>query len=194
MDVIMKRCLGRMANFVKLTIRSIDAEFPHWEIVQAFRVLDLREGRVWKPGSHSEDLERIAGFCCVDERALHAQYEDHRPFALRVFKASAAHEGNTSNDAWRQAVVKTQSRASTRVAHPADVLLVALHKYNVFCGLTTSGVEHSGSIKTRIISKQRGSLAPRTEFTDMKIAVDLRDEEIPDVINRARKIWATRAI
>ena len=54
---MVKRCLGRMANFIVLFLKTLDAEFPAWNVIQNFHCFDLPDHG--KTPSYVRPLRRL---------------------------------------------------------------------------------------------------------------------------------------
>jgi hypothetical protein len=55
---LVTRCLQRMAGWVQLLVKSLDAEFPEWQLIQAFRV--FRFGNAPDAGGRRVNVSRHA--------------------------------------------------------------------------------------------------------------------------------------
>ena len=58
---LIKRCLSRMANFIRLTVSAVSAEFPRWRLVQALDVLSLARHCGRQRGAQQDPVEQKIG-------------------------------------------------------------------------------------------------------------------------------------
>ena len=120
------RCLGRMQAWVKLAVAAIEAEYPHFEICQAFEIFNLRGLR--QEGVHAS-LRTIAHTYNLDLSRLHTQWENLYPRAQLEYKeqiGSLKESKDMVRDGNKEAWRVTLARYSARRGHPSDVLRVAL--------------------------------------------------------------------
>ena len=112
---LLQRCLQRMQAWVSLAIPVVKAEFPSWELLQAFSVFEL-DGKV-SAGSREDydgNVRRLAHRFGVDHIKLASQLADVSVFALAVKKP-----GMTNAEAWTQTVHRLQrSHTNTRPGDP----------------------------------------------------------------------------
>ncbi len=186
---MVQRCFARMANWVRLVISSLHAEFPGYELLQSFRIFRLDEAA---PGtrphgvvteSHAESVKRLAHVFKVDSLALATQLQDAMLFAKRCFQLS----GN-SMKAWKDTVAKMMDRR-LQARHPMGALLPVLQRYIAFCGCTTSGVEQTFSVLRKLLGEQRLTMDWRTEVTELTIGMDSDACSRDELIASAQKIW-----
>ena len=140
-DEIINRCLQRMCNWICIVESTIDAEFPHFEVIQAFGAfnvkgdIELDQGRL---ASCSRQLSKLQqAFKFVDDGSLAPQFQSLWFVARQVM----LDEGGSSVSAWMAAIRKV-----TRTNKRMDVsdLLPLLVRYWA-AGGSTSGVEQSFS-------------------------------------------------
>jgi len=142
---VKRQCISRMACWVNLLLCSINAEFPSWHVLQAFRTLDLQH-TLEPQGPHLKDLERLAAVFRVDSVALKHQFNDLRPSARRTRTA----EGLNNQEAWRSALRKAKAK-HMRTLHPTGALQPVLVRYVTLSGATTSGVERLFSVQKSLL-------------------------------------------
>ena len=110
-DRIVKRCLQRMPCWVKLDIASVRAEFPHWELLQAYQVFHIDAQHTRNTVLQlSDSFDRLGSACSVSSADLKTQYVDHLAIATQEVQA-----GSSCPHAWATAVRRTQTRATTRL-------------------------------------------------------------------------------
>ncbi len=149
---LLDRAVQRLVAWVRLSKEVLRAEFPHFEVLQAFAAVDLRPAsRLYKEKNVGDGerqrvvhLERLSKFLGLEFHQLKAELEDHRPIAQRFFDS-----GNvTIMDAWASAVTSTQENNRKRHQHPAKALSELLMRYAAYGG-STSGVERLFSTSHR---------------------------------------------
>ncbi|CAE7244095.1 haeIIM [Symbiodinium sp. CCMP2592] len=187
-EEIKKRCLARMQAWLKLAEAAVAAEFPSFEIAQAFDVFDL------SGGSHNADekLQRVAKACNLDEQALKAQWRDVYPRAERLLKQST--DMNAKNkDAWALALDRLCQHHYTKGQHPVEILREALIQYFSF-GASSSGVEQSFSKSQWGFGTRRNSALHSTEEFSVKALLDLpavAASQKDRLIRLARLTWVS---
>ena len=177
---VRQRCLGRMRAWARLAESALDAEFPAFEIAQAFSVFDLR-GTHRNPG---ECLERIAKSCHLDFQILFRQWQDVEPRASAEFTTLSSNK-----EAWKSVLHKLDQHHCTRKNHPTDVLTEALIQYFAFGG-SSSGVEQNFSKAAWNFHCRRRAALPQTEEMALKVCLDFKNHDSTKVIMLARKVWA----
>ena len=181
-DDVMERCLGRMRSWIILARAAYSAEFPSWEIAQAFQIFDVRTGMSENPSTH---IARLARSLNLGSVKLEAQWVDIFPRA-RALATSAS--SMTNKEAWTSVLLHMRSRKCLREDHPTDVLGIALAAYFAF-GASTSGVEQEFSKSDVLVNNRRQHCFPATEEMLIKIGIDSPQCDIDTLIARARKIW-----
>ena len=191
-----KKCLGRMQAWVVLAATAIEAEFPHFEIAQAFEVFNLR-GIV--AGSTDAQLRTLAHTYKLDFARLKAQWQDLYPRAQLEYKeqlgvlTNSHHLSQKANkDAWKITLERYSCKRSS--SHPADALSVALQNY-FCCTPSTSGIEQNFSLGQSRYTKQRHHAKPGNEELVLKLFFDLphqTKEEKQEICKLARVCWAAQ--
>ena len=108
MDRIITRCLGRLSKWVQLAREVLRAEFPDFEVAQAFGALRLRTRHEQREltileadrNKHIEQLSNIAHILELDVNDLPAQFFQHLPTTQFL----CCRDGCDSLVAWRDAV------------------------------------------------------------------------------------------
>lgn len=194
-------CLDRMRAWVKLAVAAIEAEFPHFEVMQAFDVFDLRGV---KSGSTSDaSLKLLAHTYNVDFNSLKSEWDFFYPRAQLLFKqpTKSLMDDTVSKDMSRDAnkqtwkfLLEKYSVARLRKAHPATSLRQLLLKYLV-CSPSTSGIEQNFSKCQAKYGKQRHHALPQHEELVLKLYCDLPHlnfQEKTEVCKLARLAWAAQ--
>lgn len=179
---VVDRCMSRMAAWVRLVMSTIAAEFPSWEVLNAFTAFNLR---LSKSAFIGESLSRLSKVFGLDADALRDQFDDFRLFAQRRHSQGLDHL-----EAWAESIRKVDaSSSSVKAGHPRDELRAVVARYAVFVGATTSGVERSFSAILGVISKQRAQLSTDNLANDIRLK--LLTIDVPDTVicQAARTIW-----
>ena len=189
---IVRRCISRMANWVKLTMKTIQAEWPDFGLLNAFSILNLNycSATPVKGANAQHDMwiERLAVGLNVSEVDLRGQLVDYHHAALRWF-LRCPENTRVSAEAWKQSMLDLSRQASRD--HPSQALSKVVRALNCFRGLTTSTVERicSRSQLQNPINK-RDSWSEGRERDDLTVAVGCRPDEVNKIVDLARQIWA----
>ncbi|CAE7237118.1 unnamed protein product [Symbiodinium sp. CCMP2456] len=186
-------CLQRMQSWVRLAEAALQAEFPEFELAQAFQMFDL----AGSARQDSANVERVAQALGLNRGALQVELQDVFPRAQRLRSAGGnssdtsgggAHDNN-NKAAWQEALARLAEHRGTRKVHPTETLRQALVQYFAF-GCSTSGVEQSFSTAAwSVHSRRRKALAGTEEYL-VKLALDLGNRNRERVIRIARASWA----
>ncbi len=191
-----KACLTRTQNYTKLAIAVTKAEFPSYDICNAFRVFDLKGApKVGRPNNSLSwagplgwvlppawelSFDRLSMFYKVDRADLVSQFMEHHQIA-----AQAASAGSNNVAAWQDAVRKTQGWHTTKKRHPAGALAHVLQRYIVYT-VSTAKVEQSFSVLKRIFGELGLRSSKATEGLVAKLALDRCAPAVNEVIERAQ--------
>ena len=181
-----QEAFAHMRAWTLLAREVLSAEFPDFDLVDAFSVLalpkqryvdrlDLREGDRMR-------LDRLAK--AFSQPAFPEEYTNYLPFAIAAysqtnFKCSYA-------DAWKAAIANRQSM------HPSGALSAVLLRFTCFSP-ATSKIEQSFALVLQRASVQRlnGTDASESRMIALLVA-DLNEAEIENLCEVAAGIW-TRA-
>jgi hypothetical protein len=180
MKVIVERCMQRMRNWVVLARCVVEAEFPHFEALQAFSVLRLWKGpdaerRTDASTDCIDDdkrtmaLKKLANVLGLDIQKLTDQFFDHQHVAAAIYEK----QGVSCFAAWRLAIeMTTKSNRPYRLLelHP-NKELVALLVRDGSLGGSTSGVERLFSISTAALGTKRADLSDATVNDELLLTV-----------------------
>ena len=98
--------LARMHKYARLAAEVTRAEFPHFDILAAYRVFHLEAPELRSRGGgaalarldlteqHIGDLQRLAKFCNKDAASVAAQYLVHYPVAMAHKVAARCDNGS----------------------------------------------------------------------------------------------------
>ena len=191
------RCFGAMQAWVKLADSAIQAEFPDFEVIQAYDIFNL--GGL---SNHSEKHLRILAHAFkLDERQLEEQWKDMYPRAQLAFRVQVgklkdstakglARQAN--KEAWKETIASMAAHHATQKAHPTNVLRTCLENYFV-CTPSTSGVEQNFSKVAYNFTKQRHHALASHEELVLKLFVDLPQQTVSEqeeICRIARVAWS----
>ena len=156
---VLQRCIARMCAMTKLAITVVQTEFPHFDVMLAFHVLNLDTAPGTDDSSdvvaaRDDAFKRLAHVFSVNENDLRAQYDRLVGVAKHVF----VHEGLSNQECWKKALDMTQSRSENRTSFPVDALLRVLVPYTAW-RCSTSGVEQNFSLRDWIAPQTQESFA-----------------------------------
>lgn len=179
---VVDRCMARMAAWVRLVMSTIAAEFPSWEVLNAFTAFNLR---LSKSAFIDESLSRLSTVFNLDVDALRQQFLDFRLFAQRRHSHGLGHL-----EAWAESIKKVDaSSSSVKAGHPREELRAVVARYAVFVGATTSGVERSFSAILGVINKQRAQLSTANLANDIRLKLLTIDVQDTVICQAAMTIW-----
>jgi hypothetical protein len=179
---VVDRCMSHMAAWVRLVMSTIAAEFPSWEVLNAFAAFNLR---LSKSSFIDESLNRLANVFGLDAAALRDEFLDFRLFAQRRHSQGLCHL-----EAWVDSIKKVDaSSSSVKAGHPRDRLREVVARYAVFVGATTSGVERSFAAILGVLSKQRALLSTINLANDIRLKLLTIDIPDIDICKAAMTIW-----
>lgn len=193
------RCLERMHGWCVIATSVLDAEFPDFELLQSFSVFNLGGGPRGSAGisgggaehprafsaaqlQHVDRLAKTFGVCPLQ---LQQEIADFRPLA-----DAAMSTGCSAQEAWRVAVQKVM-RSDQRVqdSHPFNALVPVLIRWlTLVC--TTSAIEQGFAKMLHSIRAQQRP-GPNAESDAAKCVLDWDAQEEPQVLERARRVWAS---
>ena len=124
---MISRARETMRWYTKLAAEVVNAEFPSFELLQAFCIFDVqpRKESSLDEALQNTSVERLAKVFSVDMQMLMNQYLDHRPIALNEARSHRM----SNSEAWASAVQRTSRRASTAQNHPSAALREVLMRY-----------------------------------------------------------------
>ena len=191
-DEIRQRCLARMVNWWRLARQVLEADFPHYDLLNSFSVFDLdiatdRATAMVTTRLTEQEEEALATWAerlGLDLAALKDEFLNLRGLAVS-FRLNCS----DTLESWQQAVFETQISARRRANYPIATLLPVLRRFAAYTG-STSGVEQDFSKFKRALGETR-NFSPQTEE---RIAVLASRKSTPDadsvLAKRARLIWA----
>ena len=200
-DELVGRCLSRMANFLRLTVSAVSAEFPQWQLVQALDVFNLSRycckqrgakrgrGLAAAPADQKANFDRLAKSFDLDAGLLEEEFNS----CLHAAKTKYEREGTgTSTTAWVAAIKEGFSTSLLRLR--ASPLARVVHIAQCWTGLSTSKVEQTfGKIKSVVTGDARHCNA-ENECMEARLCSDLRDapEDFKkEVFKEAGVMWVS---
>lgn len=185
---VLERCRRRMIAWVTLATTVLRAEFPSFEILQAFGCLSLggsRRGRDDSPEWRREGLERLSKFCGVKFDDVIGEWEDHWPIADKYYKDGSL----TTIEAWAKALDATQKDKRRREIHPAGSLREILYRFAAYGG-STSGVERLFATSCRAAGVFRADLSIELVNDELQLLADADPKLDEALAQGAREVWA----
>ena len=167
-DDILQQCFQHMGAWVKLAVRVIRAEFPEWELLQCFWVLDLGEGVVDRDAEErTAAFQKLGKAFKLDPDHLANQVNDH----IHVARCFKQQHGTDNLSAWANAVRRTEARRDTALQHPCDHLKGLLYRYATFRACTSRIEQDFSKIADALGDKRLHSLES-TEACVTKVVLD----------------------
>ena len=186
-DVIKAACVCRMREWVRMAGVVISAEFPDFELVNAFWVFKLaKESSV--PDQHRVTSERMVAFrrlgqtFALDPEALARQWIVLQPIAQKQQRQTAC----SNREAWQHAArCKPRQLAAAELTH-------VLIRY-LGWAISTSGVEHTFAQCRRVLA-HRGSCSPRTALRFLRIIEPMPGDLVAlnALVLAAQDAWVAR--
>ena len=176
-------CFSVMSSWLPLAAETVRAEFPGYELAQAYTVFLLQTQAPCEVDTHFRRLAMLVG---ADWRQAKLEYQVFWRFAKHCFD-----NGKDVLESWKAAVEKGFAYAEK---HPGeensssfDALLPILPRFFGFCA-STSGLEQ-GFSKTRwgFTSQQYHCSLQHEEATSL-LLVDGLDFQLDDFVN-AQRAW-----
>ena len=185
-QTVIRRCLARMCAWVRLSLRCMDYEYPHWHLLLSFSVFDLRGSQSnvhgFSEDFRSECFARLAAAFGGTPDVLERQHREHLSFAMSEWKRCEA-KGFAS--AWAAAIKRPHG-----MRLPEDACLRrCIHALQAWDGFTSSEVERGFSAIRRVLGKHRDHLPDDAQSRVAKLAMDVPESLRSSVIKAARVIW-----
>eukprot|EP00438_Fugacium_kawagutii_P007524 Skav231105 [mRNA] locus=scaffold2525:459335:462529:+ [translate_table: standard] len=191
-DNVFQKCLCIMQQWLKIAQEIIDAEFPNFRLLYAFKVFDL---------DLSEKLGQVGHSARAAGRQMRQSVEDHVATLAKFYNVSLPElseelrqlkplcqeemqdTGCSCQESWRRVVAHRHGFASLKR------LLV---EYLALDG-STSVVERSFGKTRKAISDQQGSLSEFKENVLTKLLLDrpALPAEVDHITDVARQVWGT---
>ena len=147
-------CVGHMQAWLRLCAAEVSAEFPDWEVAQAFRVFDLPpsgDGDATRDPHFEQHVARLARACDVNDAHLLAQFSDHEHLARQV-----KHEKRCSNKtAWVEALKRGGRSRQQREMHPVCALQKVVSRWLCFVASTSGQIARQIRGRTCIARQRR---------------------------------------
>ena len=188
---ILARCMERIRCWVSLAHSVVRAEFPNFEILQAFAIFELAGSR-----PAADDIlanikqvkawtERFCKLLSLNYENLVVEFEEHQPIAKRIYDVG----GFTSFEAWAEAVRTTQSDKRRRARYPVDNLRCLLFRFGAYAG-STSGVERLFAACKGSAGVFRADLGHQLINDELQLLSDIDKKNDKQMIEKAMEIWS----
>lgn len=191
-DNVFQSCLRVMQQWLKIAQEIVDAEFPNFRLLYAFKIFDLdlseKLGQVGHSARHAarqiretadDHVATLANFYNVSALELSEELRQLKPLC----QEEMADTGCSCQESWKRVVAHRHGFASLKR------LLV---EYLALDG-STSVVERSFGRTRRAISEQQGNASEWKENVLTKLLLDrpALPAEVDHITNVARQIWGT---
>ena len=187
---VITRALRRMAAWVIMATRTIDAEFPGFELRSNFKVFALGRSNELNINSNNiakDAITRLAMAFHVDPDAALKEYYDLLPVAIRAKTNTGQHISNF--DAWAEAMKLVSRRRSLKEVHPTRNIGPILMRYCAWAS-STSEVERGFAVTSALKAGASEDLHCSRERDILTIVTECQDpSEHDDLICEASKIW-----
>eukprot|EP00959_Pyramimonas_sp_CCMP1952_P118312 2474088-Pyramimonas_sp.AAC.1 len=130
-----------------MAISVVRAEWPEWDVcLSTFSVMNAKKPEM--RGAVDTCLERLSQSFNIPLAPLSQAYADHFPEVQKLVAG-----GETNRNAWVHVIKKIEQLRTD--ARPSNVALKDLVvRYLTFCGMTTSGVEHTHSLQQLVFTSR----------------------------------------
>ena len=180
--------MDHMKGWLRLLLAEIEAEFPDWEVSQAFRVFNVCDsGSNWVCNDDViVDLERLA-------KTFDVSFDDLRLQFLR-FRGRVAVEARTTQDnktAWANVMRHVSDRnVATRSDDRLEIcaLSAVVFRYLAW-GFSTSGIEQGFTRSMRSFSVFQEASKPEYEDRMVRLALEGPSNRPRELAQRARLLW-----
>ena len=180
-SAIVDRCLARMKAYTMLVQKVVEAEFPYFELLAAFRVFSLSKHKTDVEDIVEADqqtcLQKLASCVGVSEQDLVMQFKTNQPYA----KAYYTSHDTTNFDAWAETV--------RRLNHDQTALRAVLVRYGAWQASSTE-CERTFSKTLRLRGGQCEDQFVERELDIIQLQSDPLDtSEENRIIDRGMKLW-----
>ncbi|CAE7253119.1 unnamed protein product [Symbiodinium sp. CCMP2456] len=184
------KCLSRMSGWVALTERTLEAEFPHFETQQSFKIFSLSAAAERPNGSHfcrSKDLSRLLKAYRLPEPDLQANIADQASRLWYVARRTAMEEKLNSVDCWISAVKQTTRTNTPQTRSSVAAVLPILVRYWA-AGASTSGVEQAFSRSQQLTDNLMidGHI---DDVLEASLVIDIPPAELQIIARKAAAVW-----
>ena len=198
---VVERCLQRMCSWLVLVVATVRAEFPSWQLVQAFCIFDTDPASAIHHGQGCADeaLRRLALACRVPHPELARQCALVRPTAIQARRSYVIDQGDWQGQhqvcqgpvdeatvnvrVWAEGLEECEA-SSGKCPDLREVQVL----YHTMVGCTTSGVEHLHTKHKKLLDGH--NMDNDSENNLIKVAWDYDEAEEAQVIDLATGIWA----
>ena len=189
-DASINACFDIMMSWLPLAAETVQAEFPGYELAQAFGVFNLAGS---KPGGTETHFRRLALAASVDASQLKIEFDLFQPLANREFECGNG-AGNCQvawSNALRTGMKHTSKCGRTNNLYPLAALIQVVYRWMGFCP-STSGIEQGFSKMKWGFKDRQIHASPDFEEATLKLLVDGRNDNLGTVVcPRAQKAWVS---
>ena len=190
---VLNRCFKRFSAWVKLAREVLAAEFPQFEIVQAFSAFHLTSERRSNPQRDRQvlvdKLTKLANLFGVSAATLLDEFDDLVPSAQFNLDAAAASD---SLGAWRNVILAKDKRGRRILKHhPADTLReIVVRAYSWGC--STSGVEQLFARVRNRLTRHRNCMDPSYERDEIFLMTLAGESQaaLDELSQAAQIVWS----
>ena len=188
-DLCKQRCLRRMQAWHRLTMATLAAEFPDFDLCNAFCIFSLPDPGDADGGQAPPFLQRG---CAKLAQALNLDADTLQRELLRLRLVAARHKnmkGLTNMRAWQLAMQELVSkRGRQRAAPEGETLSTCLQRYGAYA-ISTCGLERKFSQQTFTGRTQSMHQCASTASLKAKLTNDYNAAEEQTIIATAQEVW-----
>ena len=185
---ILDRCLGRMKVWVRLCQSVISHEFPEWDVLASFSILQVAGNQ--RDGMTNEvrdlNIRRLARFFSLEEALLRSELEDLAVLARNHASATSC----DSVTAWQHTLQRVRATKKRRDRHPCSTLLTVLSRWVAWTP-STSGVEQAFGHGTHFQTARQSHASEASECRDMVLLLDHDPQTEDQQIRLAQQVQQT---
>jgi hypothetical protein len=181
---VVRLCLGRMQVWVSLALATLEAEFPHFEVLQSFSVFSLAAERFDQCENWALHVERLAQTFKVCEKSLRVQLADLWPIARGI----AADRGLNHQEAWRTLFMRLGRDRCSAQRHPTTAVKPLLTRWMTFTA-STSAVEQNFAKMLHTTRAAQSGASVQAESDTAKVILDFASKDEDKTISMARLVW-----
>ena len=189
LDFCKQRCLRRMQAWHRLTMATLAAEFPDFDLCNAFCIFSLPDPDAADGGQAPPFLQRG---CAKLAQALNVDADTLQCELLRLRLVAARHnnmKGLTNMEAWQLAMQDLMSKRGHQMDAPTGATLsTCLQRYGAYA-ISTCGLERKFSQQTFTGRTQSLHQCASTASLKAKLTNDYTVAEAQTIIATAQEVW-----
>lgn len=180
-EALLNKCFGKLAAYVRLVVQTVRAEFPDFELIQAFSVLALDPAANLETKANLQSIEKLAAVFRVEGPLLLMQLKESRPYALKRKWA----ENLSDLSAWELSIRPQMKYDVSRRPNELALIVSRSLLFAACCG--TPKNERVFAQHTRHYKAQRAMLTPRQVDAEMRLRSESHNED--ELIKKAMAVW-----